>query len=607
MDNKSNTFSSENNSLWTDWHWLIAIIIVAIGILLRFLDLGEKPFHHDEAIFGMYAFYHMDNPVSGFYRYIPMLNGPLLFHLQAQIFKFFGASDFTGRLIPAILGSAMVLLPFLFRKKMSPGLFYFILALISFSPVFIYYSRFLRHEYLVISCYALFLYFIFHKPTSLKFFMLPFLFWLHWCIKENVYVFTAIMFGYIIFDSLLAFYKKKYLNNQHHTTFSSVYLNLSESKQRLWIIGGFAIGFALFYLLYSNFGVFNDGFLDGLYRQGFSYWLNQHSIERIKGPFAIHFMMFNWYELCAFLFICFAFVTQVIKYYSKMQKYILLYFMVILTCITLVFPSYLLEQPLFRDFFKLKFSLDIFLFFFFLFIAVMHTGILIWHRLKIDSFLYYLFIAHLFTYSYLGEKVPWLVLYPLFFGLIYATYVYSHAEIWPKYLEWKVNKTVTFSSILLLLLISSNLIQAIRLNFHRSSNIEEYIIQVHPVPAFKEALNRILETIKLKKFPVPPSILMMEDATWITTWYFKNARLPTSFQKEARPLEQNDIIISKDPALPILETHNKVEVDYSGWWVPDYTKFSFINFYAYSFNHQAWNISGLMKYYIFTRKGFYEP
>lgn len=607
MDSKSNTFSPIEYSKWSDKHWFMTLAIVVVGIMLRFVDLGDKPYHHDEAIFGMYAFYHFDNPVSGYYKYIPMLNGPLLFHLQAQIFKFFGATDFTGRLIPAFLGSAMIFIPFMFRKKIAPGLFLLIISLISFSPVFIYYSRFLRHEYLVISCYAFFLYFLIQKPSGLKFFIIPFLFWLHWCIKENVYVFTAIIIGFVIFNYLIVYYKNNFLKDKTITTFASTYFKINQTKQWWWLASGFLVGLGVFYLLYSNFGVYNKGFADGLYREGFSYWLNQHNEERIKGPFAIHFMMMNWYELCAFIYICFAFITQVVKYYSKPQKYILLYFIVIMTCISLIFSGSLLEFSLFKDFFKLKFSLDIFLFFLYIFIALVHTGILIWHKLKMEGFLFYLFIAHFFTYSYLGEKVPWLVLYPLFFGLIYATHVYYKEEIWQKYLDWKVNNTIALSSILLIISMSSNLYQAIRLNFYRSSNIEEYIIQVHPVAAYKDALNHILETIKLKKFPTPPSILMLDDATWISTWYFKHARLPTAFTKETKPLDQNDIILSKDPALPVLETHNKIEVDYSGWWVPDYQQFNPINFYAYAFNHHAWSVSGLMKYYIYTRKGFYEP
>jgi uncharacterized protein (TIGR03663 family) len=607
MDYKSNTFSSEQESTWSDRHWLLAILLVATGVVLRFYNLGDKPYHHDEAIFGMYAFYHFDNPQTGFYKYIPMLNGPLLFHLQAQIFKFFGATDFTGRLIPAVLGSSMLFIPFLFRKKLSSGLFYTILALICLSPVFIYFSRFLRHEYLVISCYVLFLYFLLQKPSNLKFFILPFLFWLHWCIKENVYVFAAIIIGFLIFDAMITQFKKKYLLDKEVTTFSSTYLKTTTPIQLVFVAIGLLAGFILFYLLYSNFGVFNDGFLDGICRQSFSYWFNQHSIERIKGPFAIHFMMLNWYELCAFLFICFAYIAQCLQYYSKTQKYILLYFIVALTCITLVFTPTILDISLFRDFFKLKFSLDVFLFFFYIFIAVMHTSILLWNKLKIEGLLYYLFISHLFTYSYLGEKVPWLVLYPLLFGLIYATHTFYKQEIWQKYLNWKVNGTLSLSGIIMLVILSSNFYQAVRLNFFRSANIEEFIIQVHPVHAYKNALNHIINTINIKKFPTPPSILMIDDSTWISTWYFKHARLPTTFSREAKPLDQHDIILSKDPNLAVMETHNKIEVDYSGWWVPDYDKFSFINFYAYSFNHIAWNVSGLMKYYIYTRKGFYEP
>lgn len=606
MNKQDKILNLNENSPWTDRHWIIAILIVGLGILLRFMDLGDKPYHHDEAIFGMYAFYQFTDPQNAYYKYIPMLNGPLLFHLQAHIFKLFGANDFTGRLLPALLGSGMLLIPFYFRKKIHLGLFLTILSLISFSPVFIYYSRFLRHEYLVIACYALFLYFIMQKPTNLKFFILPFLFWLHWCIKENVFVFAAILLGYFLYDTLLGKYKEKYLLEKESTSFTSLNFKFSEKIQAWWLLGGFAVGLLFFYLLYTNFGNFHDGFKSGLF-DGLTYWYEQHSIERIKGPFSIHLMMFNWYELCAFLYICGALITQIIKHYTKFQKLLILYFTVILICICLIFSSTLLEYSLIKDFFKLKFSLDIFLFFFLLFIALLHTTILLLKNLKNESFFYYLFIAHFFTYSYLGEKVPWLVLYPLFFGLIYATFVYHKEEVWQKYFSWKINNTFSLSTVILLTLITSNLYQAIRLNFFRAANIQEFIIQVHPVHDYKNALNHILETIKLKKPLTPPSILMMDDATWISTWYFKNAQLPTNFSAMGKPLDQNDIILSKHPNLPLYETHNKVEVSYSGWWVPDYNKFNFFSFYAYAFNHAAWNESGLMKYYIYSRKGFYEP
>ena len=601
MNNQSNTFSSDENLHWNDRHWIFAILLVAFGILLRFLDLGDKPYHHDEAIFGMYGFYHFDNPNTGFYKYIPMLNGPLLFHLLAKIYKWFGANDFTGRLIPALLGSTMLFIPFIFRTKLQRGLFFFLLSLISFSPVFIYYSRFLRHEYLVLTCYSLFLFAIIQKPSMGKFALLPFLFWLHWCIKENVYVFVAIILGYLIFDQFIAKIKSSQQN------FYSLYLKTNHGKQWSAMAIGFLAGFILFYLLYSNFGIFIDGFKDGLYRQSFSYWFNQHSIERIKGPFSIHFMMFNWYELCALLFIVFAILVQIKNYYTKNQQYLLLFVFTILFLVVLFFAPFLLELPLLKDFFKLKITLDVFLFFFFIFLAIMHTTILIFHNKHLNSFLFYLFIAHLFTYSYLGEKVPWLVLYPLFFGLIYATTTFYEEKTWENYLHWKVNNTFKLSSYLLVFLLGFTITQSIRLNFFRAANIEEFIIQVHPVDDYKNALNRIIETIKLKKPQVLPQILLMDDATWISSWYLKHLRLPTSFNRNDKPLANNDIIITKDSNMMILDTHNKVEVDYSGWWVPDYDKFSLINFYAYAINHQAWSVSGLMKYYIYTRKGFYEP
>lgn len=583
---------------WDDKDYLLALLLICSGILLRFLFLEAKPYHHDEAIFGMYAFYQFDNP-EGYYKYIPMLNGPLLFHLQSFLFEIFGATDFVGRIIPAFLGSVFIILPLTFKKIIHKNLILLIVAMMSFSPLFIYYSRFLRHEYLVISCYCLFLFFLLKKDFQWKYAIIPFLFWLQWCIKENVFVFAAIILGFAIFDSILNY------KNFKKCFFNSIFPNPSLKSLNLVLIG-FLAGLVTYYLLYTNYGIYYKGFEDGLF-EGFKYWLNQHNVERIKGPFSIHFLMLSWYELANFLIIISALAYQISTIYSKMEKIIFYNVVLIITVISIVFSDPLLKIGFVAYDLKLKISLDIFLSLFLLFVSLWHTTILHQKKSQLHSFFFYLFVSHFFTYSYLGEKVPWLALYPLFFGFIYACHVFHTDNVFSKILDWRINNTLKASTYILIFVSIFNLYTGIRTSFFRAANIEEFIIQVHPVDNFKLAILRVIDAAKRKSNPSSTSILLLEDATWISNWYFKDSKFQIFFDKYAKPLYQHDVIFCKDPNLAILETHNRIEVDYSGWWVPDFNLMNPISFFNYSFTHKAWNVSGLMKYYIYTKKGFYEP
>jgi len=590
---------------WKNRDWVIAMTLVSLAIILRFVLLSDKPYHHDEAIFGMYAFYHFDAPQTNYYKYLPMLNGPLLFHLQVFFFKIFGTADWVPRLIPAILGSALVITPFFFRRFLKKELFFLALVIVGFSPLFIYYSRFLRHEYLVIWVYVLFMYFFCISKSPKRFFALAFLFWVHWCIKENVYVFVAILLGFIIFERLIAYFQKP-SQAKNETLFTNFYIPRLP-LEKYWGLGGFAAGFLLFFLLYSNYGVYIDGFQDGLYRTGFSYWLGQHALERIKGPFSIHLLMMGWYELATFTIILVALGVQVKQFYDKLHLKILLAIFALAFILCNFFATQLLEMPLYEDFLKLKIPLDIFLFFFLVLFSILHTFVLAQKNQTLHAFLAYLFCAHFFTYSYLGEKVPWLAMYPLFFGIILCVYVFQHSKFWEDLTSWRINQTISATWYLVMLLLIYNLVLGIRTSFIRSANIEEFIIQVHPVHAYKEALQNIIYTTNIKNNKANTHILLLEDATWITTWYFKDMRYPMSFDRNAKPLDYYDVVLSKENNLPLDATHVKRQVDYSGWWVPDYRKFTFLNYFSYAFSHVGWNESGLMKYYIYTRKGFYDP
>jgi uncharacterized protein (TIGR03663 family) len=140
---------------WEQWAF---VGIFVIGAVLRLWDLGAKPLHHDESLHAYYSWQFMINP-SG-YQYDPLLHGPFQFHVIPIFFmlgKVFGApdggiNDTTVRLLPALMGLAMVAMPYWLRNQMGRWGALSMALLLAVSPTFVYYSRFVRDDIYVTCC-----------------------------------------------------------------------------------------------------------------------------------------------------------------------------------------------------------------------------------------------------------------------------------------------------------------------------------------------------------------------------------------------------------------------------------------------------------------------
>jgi uncharacterized protein (TIGR03663 family) len=117
--------------------------LVVIAIVLRFIDLGDRPFHHDESQDAYFSWTFLEH---GGYEYNPLLHGPLRFYLTAAMYLVFGDSDFTARLAPALMGVLMVPLPYLLRGQIGRAGALAVAALLAFGPSYLYFSRFARED-----------------------------------------------------------------------------------------------------------------------------------------------------------------------------------------------------------------------------------------------------------------------------------------------------------------------------------------------------------------------------------------------------------------------------------------------------------------------------
>ena len=119
------------------------LVLTGVALALRLIDLDARPFHHDES---QDAYFSWRFATEGDYTYQPILHGPLRFYLTAGVFTLFGDSDFTARVAPALMGTAMVPMCALLRSQLGRLGAFSAAAALTFGPTFLYYSRFARED-----------------------------------------------------------------------------------------------------------------------------------------------------------------------------------------------------------------------------------------------------------------------------------------------------------------------------------------------------------------------------------------------------------------------------------------------------------------------------
>ncbi len=127
------------------WRWetVIWVGLVLLAAFLRLYQLGARGMSHDESLHTMYGYYLFN---EGRYEHNPMMHGPFRFHVTALTYFLFGASDFTSRLVPALLGTSLVALMYTFRRWIGRSGALVAAVLITVSPSLLFHSRYIRDD-----------------------------------------------------------------------------------------------------------------------------------------------------------------------------------------------------------------------------------------------------------------------------------------------------------------------------------------------------------------------------------------------------------------------------------------------------------------------------
>jgi uncharacterized protein (TIGR03663 family) len=238
-------------------------LLVAAALALRLIDLGDRPFHHDESQDAYFSWTFLED---GDYEYNPLLHGPLRFYLTAGMYALLGDSDFTARLAPALMGTLMVPLPYLLRAQIGRAGAFAAAVLLAFGPSYLYFSRFAREDiyFAAISLALLVVTFRFlDQPRRYHPALIGALLALLFSIKETTFITGFVAFTYFV--GVLLFRRELLLR-----PIRAVGLDAWG-----WALAAFV---GVYTILFTTFLTHPDG-VKGIY-DGLDYWLGQHDVGR---------------------------------------------------------------------------------------------------------------------------------------------------------------------------------------------------------------------------------------------------------------------------------------------------------------------------------------
>ena len=244
--------------------------LVLLALVLRLIDLGDRPFHHDESQDAYFSYLFR---TSGDYEYDPLLHGPLRFYLTAALYLLFGDSDFTARLAPALMGTAMVALPYLLRRQIGRAGAFAAAATLAVGPSYLYYSRFARED-IYVACITFALIVVtfrwLERPRRHHPALAGALIALSFATKETTFI--TLFVGGTFFLGVLGWQIRR-----EGARDAPLVRALRGVRREDWA-WGLAAFLGVYTLLFTTF-LTNPSSVYGLWT-GLDYWLGQHGVER---------------------------------------------------------------------------------------------------------------------------------------------------------------------------------------------------------------------------------------------------------------------------------------------------------------------------------------
>jgi len=478
--------------------YLVFFIIIILALILRLYHLDERVFHQDEAAVG-YGTYKLFN--EGVYSYDPAFHGPFMYYVTSEMYRLLGDTIFASRLLPAILGVSMILLLIPLRNYIGNSGMLFAAFFLALSPSFLYYSRFYRED-IFVSFFTLLalvsavkyaeafdkdrqkgslLNYRFISGYSIERIFYLALFGISIssmaALKENAYITMALIALFLF----LFFIRERYLRSPIDRMRRPDKEFIIHIVEGIFLILLILVVFSLFY----TGSILDIAGMKTAVEKAISHWYEMHRIQRLGGPYFFFLGLITLYELIILVFgiIGMFYYGFRDKKKSKLLIVLLLYWAAV-GIMYLIADNYAFAGR-FLPTTYLQSSIIIFL-------PLLLLGIIgvLYIQNLFFAFLIYWVLTNFFVYSYVQEKVQWLVLNPLLpLLIICAAYL---GELLPRLNIKSISGTFT-----IIFLISSGLFfihSSIQLNFINYANTSEPMVQAsQPPQEFSQFVTKIFE------------------------------------------------------------------------------------------------------------------
>ena len=411
--------------------YLFLAFIIIFAFFLRLYRLDERVFHHDEAAVGYYTYKLFNDSI---YSYDPSFHGPFMYYVTSEMYRLIGDTIYASRLLPAILGASMIFLLIPLRRYLGDIGTVIAAFFLALSPSFLYYSRFYREDIfisfftlLALVCAVKYAESYVRDERSVSgsnLYSKERIFYLAIggiaissiaALKENAYIIMALMALFLFLFFIREGWYRGLIERLKRPD-KDLLIPVAEA---LFLVIVILVVFSLFY---TGHLLDLSGMKDAVYR-ALSHWYEMHRIQRMGGPYYFYLPLIALYELPILVFgllgmFYYAFRERFNDRKKEKLLAVLLIYWIIVDIMYLVAQSY----PWTGNYLPTTYIQSSTI----IFLPLLVIGIIgvIYIQNRFIAFLVFWTFSNFFIYSYVQEKVPWLVLNPLLpLLLIAATYL----------------------------------------------------------------------------------------------------------------------------------------------------------------------------------------
>jgi uncharacterized protein (TIGR03663 family) len=536
----------------------IGAVAIAAG-LTRFWALGDRPLHHDESI---HAYQSYTLSKGGDWRYDPAYHGPFLYYVNALVYKVFGASDFTARLMPAVFGLLLIAFAWPLRRWIGKPAAAAYAIFVLTSPHFVYFSRFIREDLysLVFTLGTILAFQRFLETDRSKWLMLSATaFALAGVTKENAYMTGVLFVGYALWCVV-----RGAGSPDGPRPAAAVRSGLFWTLGRLAPIVSAGILFMVIWAgMYTAFGKYPGDWL--AIPKAVKYWMGQHSIARIPGPWYYYFPQLLFYDTAIVFAAFFAFSRRDWKTDP---------FLRCLRAAVLPIAGYMLLRwrvPFFAPHAMVWI------------VVILAAAVVLTLRRppaeppSLPPFLQFVAFwaaGSLAIYGWAREKVPWLTVHPLLPLTILAAL--GVARLWSERRRPSAGLALGATLLLLCVNTSGAYLAAFRYGAHDVEKQPKHAEMLAYVQTSKD-LVRALAPARAAKARVPagqPVVTVAGEAVWPLTWYLRDDTVSwaSRIEQASTPVIVADWDQEGALEKQLTGKYDAKRVPIRAWWFPDPTK-----------------------------------